>query len=49
MRNYLKEEDSILLPMIRNIIEIIKTYGYKRITAMDNNIFHANKKEYKES
>ena len=43
MRNYLKEEDSILLPMIRNIIETIPTYGYKRITAMVNNIFHGNK------
>ena len=42
MRNYLKKEDGILLPMIRNIIEIRPIYGYKRITAMVNNIFHGN-------
>ena len=45
MRNYLKEEDSILLPMIRNIIETRPTYGYKRITAMVNNIFHGNNRK----
>lgn len=45
MRNYLKEEDSILLPMIRNIIEKRPTYVYKRITAMVNNIFHGNRRK----
>ncbi|WGL58828.1 IS3 family transposase [Pigmentibacter sp. JX0631] len=45
MRNYLKDEASILLPMIRNTIETRSTYGYKIITAMVNNIFHGNNRK----
>jgi putative transposase len=45
MKNYLKKDDKIVLSLIKKVIERRPTYGYKRVTAMVNNVLTDSKRE----
>ena len=45
MKSYLKNDDNILLPLIKKVLESRPSYGYKRVTTMVNHLLLEDLKE----
>jgi hypothetical protein len=45
MKSYLKNDDNILLPLIKKVLERRPSYGYKRVTTMVNYLLLEDLKE----
>ena len=45
MKSYLKNDDNILLPLIKKVLERRPSYGYKRVTTMVNHLLLEDLKE----